>query len=169
MIKTIFTIIAFVLFAGTASAEPINFLGLDFSMSKDEMINTTENRDPSLKCDIYTDSLLGSKDFKCSSDGTNLMFPSITFHPTYEEPKTLQFSCALFNGCDFKAKEMRTAISDKYGITMEYSTSVGIRNDLLGYCGKGKDGDEICVTEFESGASGWVFLNKGSMGKKLNF
>ena len=89
------------------------------------------------------------------------------------------FGCANFNICDYGIREVAKILIEK-GIvnSMEYKDDPNLGNFGFGaladrYCGRGDEGDEICV--FESygsviGAGVAITIDKGSLGSSgVNF
>lgn len=86
---------------------------------------------------------------------------------------TIVFNCRVFQMCDYSVEEASQMLVD----TIDGVDQVEIRsliihgNAQIKACGRGVEGDEICLGSFP-GASEKFFalnLNKGSLGKKVGF
>lgn len=69
----------------------------------------------------------------------------------------LSFSCEVFNGCGFKLEEVSQSLVDsgvignlEYGVLNYYENSGnGWIDSLYQYCGRGPEGDVICVSDYK--------------------
>ena len=131
----------------------INFLGIDFSMSWNEMTSFV------------------SKNLKQHKDHIRLN----------REKNLVEFYCKSFNGCETTIEKMLLAIMKKYLFVPEFrnfpegvmtiSTGGGFKF-MEGYCGSGKNGDTLCIYPelLKPNMVGAMYLFKDQFGKeKLNF
>lgn len=128
----------------------ITFLNLNFSMSKDEMIDS-----------------LTKAGYQCASDG----FCGNENSGISISKDRISFNCKSYNGCGHSQKDMAKAIANKYSIDMQftfYKNPKFNNPSSPAFLGSGSEGDRIYVVKHEVFPH-FVVLEKGSIGNELKF
>ena len=142
-----------------AHADPISFIGINMSM-------TLEQQQQILAEAGYMCEELkypwGTTYIACK-DGNKQILPT---------KKKVTFSCENFNACKFSAKELAQAIvNDNFVSEMKFDPK--LVNDgsssfyIDRYCGRGADGDNLCVVADKSFTGGillQIIIEKGALG-----
>ena len=92
------------------------------------------------------------------------------------EKNLVVFYCKSFNGCETTVIKMLSAITNKYSFFPEFrifpEDVLTISNDAFvhmeGYCGSGKNGDTLCISNqlFKPSMVSAIYLFKDQFGKK---
>lgn len=126
----------------SVTAQPINFAGLDWSMSYQEMKRVLANKGY-YRCDDgkfngwERFSTLRGEGGCNESDRRNLTI-DIYSYPSY----AIFFQCESFNGCGKSLNKIKNAIEDRYDIKLSRDIHPDNLND---YCGEGIYQDKICL------------------------
>lgn len=145
----ILVFIFFLAFGQQLIAEPINFGGMTMLMSQEEQIqHAKEAGFPyckemiSPRVEIQFGKLVKSTSTMvlcAAQEGEEKVIPGIGYLTIADGE--IRFPCTYFKGCEVGVFTMKEKIEQKYKIGMsKKSNSVS-----SGFCGRGKDGDEICV------------------------
>jgi len=136
-----------------ALAEPIKLKGIDISMSVEQQKETLTK---------FGYNCADPNKFGCNKKD-KLIVPS---------DKTIVFTCENFNACSYTLKEFAQAIVDNGVVSgLDYEPKLygsGSTSKLVEqFCGKGPDGDVLCVIadKFGSKILLKVTIEKGTLGK----
>ncbi len=154
--------ISFSLICTYASGEPITLKGINLGMTKSQIEKILNSQ--GYKCGKTKDSP-GDEYIECQKDD----FGSIGVHET-----KLEFSCMNFDACGLGIGELAQELVDA-GIVyrMEYDAKESLLGIFsLSYCGRGDDGDRLCVTQagiqdenFAFKSPPVILIEQGRLGK----
>jgi hypothetical protein len=144
-----FVLMVFLVFSQKVIAEPISFGGMTMLMSEKEQIqHAKESGFPyckeavSPRIEIQFGKVVKSASirFLCAeAESEEKVIPGIGYLTITDGE--VRFPCTYFKGCEIGIETMKEKIEQKYKIKMsKKSNTVN-----SGFCGRGQDGDEICV------------------------
>lgn len=140
-------------FTASLRADPLSLKGLNFSMTKNALLETIHSDDYS--CDAPV-RILDVTNISCTKGESN-----ITFYEKKNQITRISFNCNNFNVCDYKINEVGQALVDKGVIdSLEADYS---QLDGMYYTGRGPSGDILEVTSSPWG-NVFVDLRRGSFG-----
>ena len=101
----------------------------------------------------------------------------IEIHTDSGPTEKIVFSCEVFNGCNYTLREVQKAVIDSGVISDldEYNTSTQALGliKITAYCGRGSEGDRLCVEQASVPAMGEgyveIILYKDRFGPGMSF
>ena len=147
----------------SVSADPISIFGVDWSMTKEERIETFEAK--GYNCYWKKSQFKnGTPDLVCENDAGATFSPGDSWGMT--------FSCGVYNGCEYTHEEVAQRVVDAGVVPVLTGEGEQDMFNATSYCAEGDDGDKLCVNV--SGEFGlnlglrwgetYILLEKGSFG-----
>lgn len=136
--------LALLFFPLIAIAEPITISGLNWTMAPDEIKQElTQN---GYACEVMLPEIRPA--WRQCKNGEKVVH-------IYADTQILNFSCEVFNGCSYSAKEVAQFAVDN-GLVQELSYYQDLNDQGVitkGYRGRGQDGDVLDVKHFGPGTA----------------
>ena len=147
-LKSVSLCLALCVSASSLLAEPITVLGVNWA---DKNVFET----------------LGARGYKCRKVEGQGLIPHSRCDDGNKEiiiwERYIQFSCQTYGGCSYKLEEVARFIVDSGIISsLDYEKWADVLWEWDAYCGRGEDGDRICVRSRGSATN--IVLEKGSFG-----
>jgi hypothetical protein len=141
-----------------ASAKPLSFHDLDWSMSATTMSDVLKSKNYSCKFERYDDV---SSVWNCTKSNGSLVR---IFEDQPFSPDQILFTCKVFNGCDHPFYVLENAITERLNIQPDYDLPT---KSTIWY---GTEGDQLRLSPNWDGDLLFpISLEKGYYGEKLDF
>ncbi len=153
LIKLITFLYVFVVYVNITNAEPITFRGVNMAMQGNDVVDTLKSKN--FKCEKKNNNTT------CYTDERYNLFPDyiikiVTKDYPGPENDRIVFGCNTYRGCSYSFNEVLSSVSKFTGVSMDDFEE--FQNEL-GRCGRGEDGDKICVMDSKK-----VIIFRGSLG-----
>ena len=136
------------------NAEPITFRGVNMAMQHSEIVGLLKRKKFKCEVDIYYANCYVNESKKIYS--THI----IRIVNRGSENDKIEFGCETYRGCPYSVDEVISSVSKFTGVRLnDVEVFDGWNGNELGRCGRGNDGDKICVMEDKA-----VVIFRGSLG-----